>query len=261
MSRFIDKLNHVSLAVSQPLGFRTAQSISEKPRMQLIASLAQVEVNSLADSLAGADAGLLRISKPGSGAKTLQKMCRAVPDIPWGGWLGEVDSGGIKELVKAGGDFVVFSAANTPLAMLQDDEVGKVLEVETSLSEGLLRAINELPVDAVLIAGQQEKGYSLTWHHLMLFQHLANSITKPLLVSIPSSITADELQVLWEVGVNGVVIEAEAEQAGERLAAIRQKIDKLTMPAIRDGGKMQALLPYIGGEAEADVAAEDDEEF
>ena len=69
--------------------------------MQLIASLAQVGINSLADSLAGADAGLLRISKPGSGAKTLQKMCRDVPGIPWGGWLGEVDSGGIKELVKA----------------------------------------------------------------------------------------------------------------------------------------------------------------
>ncbi len=259
MSRFIDKLNQVSLAVSQPLGFRTAQSISEKPRMQLIASLAQVEVNSLADSLAGADAGLLRISKPGSGAKTLEKMCRAVPDIPWGGWLGEVGSGGIKQLVKAGCDFVVFSSANTPLAILQDDKVGKVLEVETSLSEGLLRAINELPVDAVLIAGEQEKGYSLTWHHLMLFQHLADSITKPLLASIPSSITADELQVLWEVGVNGVVIEAEVEQAGERLAAIRQEIDKLTLPAIRKEGKVKALLPHIGEEAGA--ATEDDEEL
>ncbi len=227
--------------------------------MQLIASLAQVGVNSLADSLSGADAGLLRISKPGSGAKTLQKMCRAVPDIPWGGWLGDVGSGGIKELVKAGGDFVVFSAANTPLAILQDDQVGKVLEIETSLSEGLLRAVNELPVDAVLIAGQQEKGYSLTWHHLMLFQHVADLITKPLLISIPSSITADELQVLWEVGVNGVVIETEAEQAGERLAAIRQKIDKLTLPAIRKGGDMKALLPHIG--EEADAAIEDDEEF
>ena len=227
--------------------------------MQLIASLAQVDVASLADSLAGADAGLLRISKLGSGAKTLEKMCQAVPDIPWGGRLGEVGSGGIKELVKAGGDFVVFSAANTPLAILQDDEVGKILEVETSLSEGLLRAINELSVDAVLIAGQQEKEYSLTWHHLMLFQHFADLITKPLLASIPSSITADELQVLWEVGVNGVVIEAEAEQAGERLAAIRQEIDKLTLPSIRKGDKVKALLPHIGEEAGA--AAEDDEEL
>ena len=257
MSRFIGKINQVSQAVSQPMGFKTAQSISEKPRMQLIASLAQFDVDSLAGSLAGADAGLLRISKLGSGTKTLKKMCQAVSDIPWGGWLGDVGSAGIKQLVKAGCDFIVFSATNTPLAIFQDDEVGKVLEVETSLSEGLLRAVNELSVDAVLVAGEQEKEYSLTWHHLMLFQHFADLIAKPLLVSVPSSITANELQVLWEAGVKGVVVEAGVEQPGERLAAIRRDIDKLTLPPTCKRGKVEALLPHIGGET--GVATEDEE--
>lgn len=256
MSRFIDKLNQVSQAASQPIGFKRVKSISEKSRMQLIASLAQVDVESLADSLAGADAGLLRISELGAEAKTLKKMRQAVSDIPWGVWLGDVGSGGIKQLVKAGVDFVVFSATDTPLAIIQDNEVGKVLEVETSLSEGLLRAINQLSVDAVLVAGEPEKECSLTWHHLLLFQHLADVITKPLLVSIPWGITAKELQVLWEAGVNGVVVETGGKPPGERLAAIRREIDKITFSPTRKRGKAKALLPHIG--REMDTVAEEE---
>jgi len=223
--------------------------------MQLIASLAQVNVG----SLAGADAGLLRISKLSSRAKTLEKMCQVVSDIPWGGWLRDVGSEGVKQVVKAGCDFVVFSAANTSLAVLQDDEVGKILEVEASLSEGLLRAVNELSVDAVLIAGEQEREYSLTWHHLMLFQYLAGLLTKPLLVSIPSNITANELQALWEAGVSGVVVELGGEQPGERLAALRREIDKLNLPLSRKRGEVRALLPQIGGEMGITTEDEDEE--
>ena len=98
---------------------------------------------------------------------------------------------------------MVFPAANTPLTLLQNDEIGKILEIESSLSEGLLRAANELPIDAVLITTEQEGEYFLTWHHLMLFQRFANLLTKPLFVSIPSSVTANELQALWETGVDG----------------------------------------------------------
>ena len=144
-------------------------------------------------------------------------MSQAVPDIPWGGWLKNIDQGGIKQMAKAGCDFVVFPAANTSLALLQNDEIGKILEVESSLNEGLLRAVNELPIDAVLIAGEQEGEYFLTWHHLMLFQRFADLLTKPLLVSIPPNVTANELQVLWGVGVDGAVIEVGAGQPADKL--------------------------------------------
>lgn len=163
MSRFIDNLNRLFRAEPQPIGFRAAQSASPKPKMQLVASLVQESVEHLTDYVAGADAGLLRISKLSSGAKTLQKMSQAVPDILWGGWLQGGGQREIKQLIKVGCDFVVFPATNTPLATLQNDEVGKILEVEASLSEGLLRAANELPIDAVLIAGEQSESDVLTW--------------------------------------------------------------------------------------------------
>jgi len=255
MSRFIDKLNQVSRVVPQSMGFRKAQPVSEKPKILLIASLAGA--GGLANYVAGADAGLLRIPKLSSGAKTLREMSQAAPDIPWGGWLRNIGQGGIKQMAKAGCDFVVFPAANTPLALLQNDEIGKILEVESSLSEGLLRAVNELSIDAVLIAAEQEGEYFLTWHHLMLFQHFADLLTKPLLASIPSNVTANELQALWETGVDGVVIEVGAGQPVERLKELRQTIDKLVFPSQRKRGKAEALLPHIG--REASIVTEEEE--
>ena len=258
MSRFIDKLNQVSRVVPQSMGFRLAQLASEKPKILLIASLVQTNVDSLADYVVGADAGLLRIPKLSSGVKTLREVSQAVPDIPWGGWLRNIDQGGIKQMAKAGCDFVVFPAANTPLALLQNDEMGKILEVESSLSEGLLRAVNELPIDAVLIAGEQEGEYFLTWHHLMLFQRFADLLTKPLLVSIPPNVTANELQVLWEVGVDGAVIEVGAGQPADKLKELRQLIDKLAFPSQRKRGRAEALLPRI--DREVSIATKEEEE-
>jgi len=258
MSQLIDKLNRVSQAVPQAMGFRAMQQVLPKPKMLLIADLAQANVDRLADYVAGADAGLLHISNLSEGAKTLGEICQVVSDIPWGGWLRDVGQGGMKQIAEAGCDFVVFPPANTSLAILQDNKLGKILQVEASLSGGLLRAVDRLPVDAVLAAGEQEEEYFLTWHHLMLFQRLADLLTKPLLVAVPSNVTAKEIQTLWETGVEGVMVKVGVGQPEGRLRELRQAIDKLTFTSQRKRGQTEALLPYIGGERH--IVAEEEEE-
>ncbi len=49
MSKLINKLNQVSQAMPQSIGFKAMQQISPKPRMLIIADLAQANVNELAD--------------------------------------------------------------------------------------------------------------------------------------------------------------------------------------------------------------------
>ncbi len=256
MSQFIDKLNQSLQAVPQPVGFRTALPISPKPKMLLVASLVKTNIEGLTDYVAGADAGVLPIAKPTSEVNTFKKMSQAVPAIPWGGWLRSDDFGNIEPLAKVGCDFVVFPVT-TPLAILQSNDMGKILEVEASLSEGLLKAVDELPVDAVLIDGEKKEG--LTWHNIMLFQRFADLSTKPLLVSIPSKVTANELQTLWEVGVNGVIVEIGVGQPVKRISKLRQAIDKLAFPPHRRPGKVKALLPYVS-QVRGTVTEEEEEE-
>jgi len=259
MSWFVDKLKQVSQAVPQSIGFRSAQPVSVKPRILLVASLAQANIDDLADRVAGADAGLLPITKS-TGVGSLAKVSQAVSDIPWGGWLRDIAEGEVERVTKTDFDFVVFPPASTPLATLKDDKVGKILEIGASLSEGLLRAVDELPVDAVLVADEQKGEYFLTWQHLMFFQRCANSLSKPLLVSIPLNVSTNELQALWKAGVNGVVIGVEAGQPTERLKELRQVIDKLVFPSQRERKKAEVLLPYTSISGEMDIATEEEEE-
>lgn len=259
MSKFIDKLKQVSQVEPQTMGFRAVQKISAKPGMLLVASLAQPAVSGLADYVAGADAVILPVPKTGSGVKTLQKVSQAVSDIPWGVWLEDEAKGGINQVTQAGCDFVIFPAANTSLDILQDDDdVGKILQVEASLSDSLLRTIDGLPVDAVLIATEQEEKGSLVWHHLMLFRRFASLLTKPLLVFVPSRVTSNELQALWDAGVDCVIVGVEAGQHAGGLKELRQTIDKLVSTPLRRRGKTEALLPYVS--RGTDVVTDEEEE-
>ena len=256
MSKFIDKLKQVSQVAPQAMGFKVTPAAPPRPRMLLVASLAGADIDDLAQRVAGVDGGLLDISGPGAGVKTLRKVLKVVPDIPWGGWL-KGGGGGMGPLVKAGCDFVVFPLT-TPLATLQDGEIGRVLQVEESLSESLVPAIDDLPVDAVLVTGGQKEHF-LTWKHLMVFQYFAGLLSKPLLVSVASTVADSELQALWEAGVDGVVVEVETAQPVARLSELRQLIDGLTLPSYRKLKKTEAILPYIGGGGDTVIDDEDEE--
>ena len=263
MSRLIDKLNLVSKTVPEPMGFRTAHPVAPKPQMLLIASLMQTKnLDNLTDYVAVADAVLLPVSRAASGAKALQKIAvGASPDIPWGGWLQDIGEKERKALAKAGCDFVVFSADSSVLANTQNDELGKILQVESSISESLLKAANDLPVDAVLTTSGPDS-HSLTWHHLMLFQRFADLLSKPILISAPPDITTGELKALWEIGVDCVVVEASIEQPLEKLQELRQAIADLTSLPPRKRRGTEALLPHTAGEmvTESDIEIEEDEE-
>ena len=257
MSKLIDKLNQASQSAPQPIGFRAVQPASSKPKMLLIAKPTKSDADNLAEYISGADGVLLHIPQNPT-AKTLQKVSRTIPEIPWGWWLEGNGQRKIERIAKAGYDFIAFPATSTSLAIPKGDKVGRILQVEASISEGLLRTVGDLPVDAVLVTSEREGEYPLTWHHLMLFQRFANLLTKPLLVSIPSNITTGELQALWDAGVSGVIVEAETGQPAGKLNGLRQAIDKLTVPSSHKERKGKALIPHIT--AETALSEEEGEE-
>lgn len=257
MSQFIDNLSRLSRAIPQPIGFGRTPPASLKPKLQLVASLAEESAENLVTQVAGADAGLLCTSKLSSGAQTLQKIAQAIPNIPWGVWLGDNSQTEIEEMLKAGCDFVVFPA-NTSLT-LRESKVGKILAVERTIPEGLLRTINELPIDAAIIVGERQ-GEFLTWQQLMLFQRFAGLLTKPLLVSIPTKVTAGGLQALWEAGVDGIVIDITMEPPQDRVRELRQIIDQLDFPPSRKRVRVEPVLPRISQDTSVVTTEEEEEE-
>jgi hypothetical protein len=206
------------------MGFRAAGA-KPRPRMVLVAHVAA------GAKAGGADAVLISIPK--SGAKL--PKAKAKSDIPWGGWLKDVTAPMVKKLGEGGADFVVFPAASVSRALLEE-ELGKIVEVEPALDAGLLKAIDDLPVNAVLIAGEKA---ALTWQDLMLFRRAANILTKPLLLVVSPDISAIELQALDEAGVGGVVV-------GDKIDRLRQMIDKLPAPKASKR-RAEPLVPRMAG--------------
>jgi hypothetical protein len=244
MSRFISRLKQVAQGATRPMGFKASNTFPSQMRMLLVAGLAKVGSDRLPNCVAGADAGLIIASEAGPGAKAIKEASRAVSGIPWGGRLEGIGTDEIDQIAKAGGDFLVLPAASAVLPELQGGTVGLVLEVDILLEEGLLAAVNKLPVDAVLITAEPPAGAFLTWYRLLRLQRCADLLAKPLLVSLPSDLAASRLRPLWDAGVDGVVVEVEAEQPAGGLLELRQAIDDMPPATRRTRGKTAALLPY-----------------
>ena len=274
MSKLINKLNQNSRIVAQPIGFGREVAVSVKPKILLLAAIVRHGAASSPELAAGADAGLVCLSGLRSDAGTFQKYAESEVGIPWGGWLIGGKQPGGKKITSPGCDFIVFPAAGTPLGAFVNAQgagaksaagmdgagMGKLLEIDELLSDGLLRTVDDLPVDGVLIAGDGEPGPALTWRRLMILQHFTDLVSKPLLVTVPLGVTAGELQTLWEAGVSGIIVDAGAAKTGGGLKKLRDMIDKITFPSQKRRGKIKALLPHIsaGIEVETEEESPDD---
>lgn len=240
MSRLIEKLTNARKMEARSLGFAVNKPAAEKNRMQLVAGIAAGNPDKVSTALNSVDAALIEVEKGGD-LKAVKKLCQAKDGLPAGGWLKVENNEILQDLSEVSCDFTVFPAAS-PVAITENEKVGRVMELDATIGEGLLRTVNDLPLDAVLVSGKGKEN-RLTLDRLMFIRRLAYIISKPILVSIPDTLSASELQSLWDMGVSGVFVEAVTEESAEKLGALRQAIEKLTPPSARKKEKMTAILP------------------
>jgi hypothetical protein len=249
MSKFIDRLKQLSEGAPQPIGFRT-QAAAARPKIQLVVSLSSEE---MPDSVSDADAAFLCIDMPLS--KDSPKKLAEKVRMPLG--VCAASKADVKALQEAGVDFVVFppTAALRPLA---DTKLGKVIEVDPALTDTQLRALNALPVDAVLVS-YDSTAEQFTWKDLMAIQRITGIVNRPILFPVPSSISESDLKTIWHAGVDGVVVAITSENAAD-LAALRKKIAGLEYPtAKRERAVPSVPRPSLEPEQQEDEEDGDDE--
>jgi len=253
MSRLIEELKRIEKEAPQAIGFRHGQGSTSRQRMLLVACLTGGDCSQSTRYADGADAGMVILSD--GNIDSVRSCSAAVPGIPWGCRLKDV--GGRKlGLTEAGCDFVVFPA-DTPLAVLADTGAGRILEIAGPLGDNLLRTLDRLPLDAVLVAGTDSYDSPITWQRLMLIQQVVDSVSKPVLAVASAQTTGSELGILWEAGVDGVVVLMGANRPPGTLSKLRKAMEKRTPSTRRRKRKTEALLPQISGEGEEESEDED----
>jgi hypothetical protein len=248
MSKFADKLRNLSESSGAPIGFHPAVSEVRSPSMLFVVGLSESQVKEARTvSDLAADAGLI-VSK-GTGAKTVKQVVEAVGDVPLGVTVKGMREKEIDELVSLGCDFVVFDIGEG-VAILGRKEVGKLLMIEPSLDQGLVRAINSLEVDGVLISGGDSV---ISVERLLVSRRFVELLEKPVIMMLPSLITKGELVSLWQGGVDGVVAST---QSTEALAELKKMLSDLPKRVRNRRTTAAVVLPRYGG----DIGGEEDEQ-
>ncbi len=254
MSKLLEKLERVSRGPTQALGFRAATVMPRGSSIVLIAALSEGDAK--AATLARQDADAVLISPAKLNGEGLKQTVDSLAEVPWGVSVKEATTGELSQIKEMGCDFLVFDAAKAPPALLREEGMARIVEIQPSLAYGLVRAIENMPIDAVLIGAEGE--VSLSIHQLMTYYHVANLVRKPRVVSVPIDITGEDLEQLVEAGIVGVVVNLEGGVEGE-LSRLRDAIGAL-LPSRGRKGKLEPLLPHIGPSQVTELEEEEEEE-
>lgn len=257
MSKFIERLNEALHPAPQPMGFGRRSSESKKKRgILLVAALDKPYTEGLADIVGGADGVLLPVdSIPGSGEQTV----KAIDGIPCGESLTSGDVSKLEAISKNGCDFVIFRADKMGLGLIQYEKMGKILEVDARIEDGILRTVSTLPVDAIFVRHEESEPSYFTFQDLMVFRHFTDFVSKPVMITVDAPLTEKEILALWEAGVDAMVVATGPGAAGETLKKLRQEIDKVTFPAQRRVSKREAVVPSITPEAPREEKEEEED--
>ncbi len=245
MSKFIECLKRVSQPLALPMGFGAAKAAADRPKIQLVAWIKSA-ASSLAGQLAMVDAVVMSPFKKNN------------PENLWGIWFKTGDADEAEQAIKAKADFAILPFQGAVLST--EVKIGKLLQIDASATDIVLRAANELPVDGFVL--DEEKTDRLTWERLMMLYRFGGLLNKPVLVTAALAISSGDLQLIWDTGICGIIVEVGDEGDIESLNKIRQIIDSLPFPSKKKKDKMSPTLPQVSAPTgeEGEEPDEDDDD-
>lgn len=222
MSKFIELLKKVGETAPSPLGFAAATGSDDAtPQIALVARVAASEVVKDPE-VARVDSTALLVETgyplPDAAAGALEGRLWGVRLVPS---PAAYTAGQVAALVEQGCDFVVFESMDTKAAVLNDDDLGKMVMLGADVEEETARAVADLPFDAVLFhhgVGNRP----LTLNDLVALQKVRRLAAQPFVVEASAGLEQADVEVMRNLGVQGLIVDVPPlERATETAEAIR----------------------------------------
>lgn len=231
MSKLVERLKELDKGVVSSIGFRPGGSESTRPAPLLVmARLISINQGSSVVLANNAEAGIDAVILPAKGQapNDLKPLVSAVGGVPTGIVLDSLQGRAAEHLLTCGADFVVFNL-QTAGVVIDTKATGKVLDLNYDTDPEVLRAASELAgkVDAIMLSGN--KSAYVTTEQVIICRRVVKMFDRPLVVEVNSAITATELLLLWEAGVDGIMVS-----------------EALSVKAVQDLKKIAATLPSSG---------------
>ena len=249
MSKFGEKIRQATRREAGPIGFATLATQRPPSMLVLVVVDAKARKDAVAEALRHADAAVVRAGHVEAGIEGLKGLREAAPDLPCGLWVRAVGRDDVRGAWQAGADFVIYGDEETDAGVFLEEGVGHVLALAPGPSDAYLRMVEASAVEAVLVEGWTGP---LTVRHSFELQRIGMLTRRPLVVPPGGDLDETQLQVLRDLGVAVVAVEAASGQA----ARLRELIERLPARRRREE-RAEPLLPKVAVGADED---EDDED-
>jgi len=227
MSKLFERMRRAARAESRPVGFTTVAT-APQPTMLVIAEATAKEAAKAAE---GADALLL----PGDADAAIKEHAKG--SLPVGVRLAAGDRARVAALREAGVDFVVLDDESAASALMEED-LSYILEVPGEPTDTDLRALETLPLEALLVPPVEGP---LTIRRSIGLRRFAAFTRRPLMLPADGSIDGADLEALRELNVLLLLAPASA-AAGlrDKVAALPPRRER------RTGGRTGASAIGLG---------------
>lgn len=238
---------------------------AKQPAMVLIVALDHTDPALVSAAVsAGADALVMQVpaaSVVGDGTgslnaekEALKKVSEAAGKLPWG--LSIDGPGAVRldfpHLSELGVDFVIAPAAVAPASFLSASGLGRIVAVERDFNPFLIRALNDLPVDAVMVshldASPGPGGLSIL--DVMRYRQVVDLLKQPVIADTQGQLKPEDVPALREGGVRGLLLDVRT--VGTSVSSIeavtkafREAIDNAGGPLCHGGS--HAIIPQVRG--------------
>ena len=241
MSRFLDRLDRIHRGATTSLGFGASARAEKLPSMALVGMLSKQgkSLKGVTNLVSiGADGALVYGMDIDDAHKALAPT---IENVPWGIVVSELVGEQAKTYRGKGCDFLAFRPENALLGALEDEDTAYFLCIEPDMDEQSLRAIEDLPIDVVLLTLRSADS-PLTIKHLITISSVRSAFSKYLLLEVSGSLTTGEMHVLRDIGVDGLVVDASA-LSGKELTGLKQRLLALPRRQRNKSTRPSAVLP------------------
>ena len=248
MSKLTDRLNKVGQSAPSPIGFGTASRRQEEPTILLIGqTTAEDLLKSGAKVTDDLDAVIVSTDKVDAGH--LEKIGAALEGHVWGIETASIDGEGAELIEEKGADFVVFAPEGTSAAVLNVEELGKILTVGSDLDEDTGSGIQGLEIDALKLSLDSDL-QPLTVAKLIELQTIQGVTNSPVILVVPSELNSGEIESLRDIGISALLVDL---SAGEQAANLKETIMNLPRRRSRSRSRSRdAAVPQVAPEDESE---------
>lgn len=257
MSKLIDRLDQISRGSPAALGFTAPTKREHVPQMALLAKGSSTKTSILA-KLKDANLDAFVLVDTNQINKGVERALKYLKGSTWGATVANLDREASANYKPLGSDFLVFGIEGTRVDGIEEGDMGRVLRIPPDLDEAILRGLEDLPVDAILLE-RPEAGTPLALTHMLAIGNVRAATSRYLLLEWDTALTARELEHLRDLGVDGIVLDTEHSSI-EMFTCIRQEINALPKRKPKGEQRATATLPRIAGLTHSSIHHDDDDD-